>query len=100
MSQTPSAAYRLRNAVTAEKPLQVAGTINAFAARLAEGAGFRALYLSGAGVAGASLGLSRSWEFQDRLAVVFGRFTTDFQMDRLTVISGEVPKRINTLVVQ
>ena len=37
--------------------MQVAGVINAYCARLAEGAGFRALYLSGAGVANASLGL-------------------------------------------
>lgn len=48
---------RLRAAVTSERPLQVAGTINAFSAMLAERAGFRALYLSGAGVANASFGL-------------------------------------------
>ncbi|MBV9488186.1 MAG: methylisocitrate lyase [Verrucomicrobia bacterium] len=47
----------LRNAVAAEVPLQVAGAINAYSARLAERAGFRALYLSGAGVANASFGL-------------------------------------------
>jgi len=40
-----------------ERPLQIAGAINAYCARLAERAGFRALYLSGAGVANASLGL-------------------------------------------
>ena len=40
-----------------ERPLQIAGVINAYCARLAERAGFRALYLSGAGVANASLGL-------------------------------------------
>lgn len=40
-----------------ESPLQVAGVINAYAALLAERAGFRALYLSGAGVANASFGL-------------------------------------------
>lgn len=57
MSQTPSAGGRLRRAVTAEKPLQVVGVINGYAARLAERAGFRALYLSGAGVAAASLGM-------------------------------------------
>jgi len=45
------------NALQAEKPLQVAGTINAYTALLAEGAGFRAIYLSGAGVANASFGL-------------------------------------------
>lgn len=48
---------RLRGAVDAERPLQVVGTINAYAALLAERAGFRALYLSGAGVANASYGL-------------------------------------------
>ena len=40
-----------------EKPLQVAGAINAYTARLAQAAGFRALYLSGGGVAANSLGL-------------------------------------------
>jgi methylisocitrate lyase len=48
---------RLRAAVEAERPLQVAGAVNAFCAMLAERAGFRALYLSGAGVANASFGL-------------------------------------------
>jgi methylisocitrate lyase len=57
MSDTPSAGARLRAAVEAERPLQVVGTINAYAALLAEEAGFRAIYLSGAGVANASFGL-------------------------------------------
>jgi methylisocitrate lyase len=48
---------RLRAAVDAERPLQVVGTINAYSALLAERAGFRAIYLSGAGVANASFGL-------------------------------------------
>jgi methylisocitrate lyase len=52
---TPGA--RFRAALAAEKPLQIAGAIHAYAARLAERAGFRALYLSGAGVANASFGL-------------------------------------------
>ncbi|HEX7115926.1 MAG TPA: isocitrate lyase/phosphoenolpyruvate mutase family protein, partial [Steroidobacter sp.] len=52
-----SAGARLRSAVTAERPLQVVGAINAYCALLAERAGFRALYLSGAGVANASFGL-------------------------------------------
>jgi methylisocitrate lyase len=47
----------LRAALEAERPLQVVGAINAYAALLAERAGFRALYLSGAGVANHSLGL-------------------------------------------
>jgi methylisocitrate lyase len=44
-------------ALAAERPLQVVGAINAYSAMLAERAGFRALYLSGAGVANHSLGL-------------------------------------------
>ena len=52
-----TAAARLRSALDAERPLQVVGAINAYAAKLAERAGFRALYLSGAGVANHSLGL-------------------------------------------
>ena len=55
--RAPTAGARLRAAVEAERPLQVVGTINAYAALLAERAGFRALYLSGAGVANASFGL-------------------------------------------
>ena len=52
-----SAGARFRRALTQEKPLQIAGTINAYAARLAERVGFRAIYLSGGGVAAGSLGL-------------------------------------------
>lgn len=47
----------MRKAVEAEIPLQLVGTINAYCARLAERAGFKAIYLSGAGVANASFGL-------------------------------------------
>ena len=53
----PSPGSRFRSAVSAERPLQVAGAINAYAALLAERAGFRALYLSGAGVANHSYGI-------------------------------------------
>lgn len=56
MSMT-SAGARLRAAVDTERPLQVVGTVNAYSALLAEHSGFRALYLSGAGVANASFGL-------------------------------------------
>jgi methylisocitrate lyase len=48
---------KLREAIAAERPLQVIGAINAYCALLAERAGYRALYLSGAGVANASYGL-------------------------------------------
>jgi methylisocitrate lyase len=54
---SPTAGARLRAALEIERPLQVVGTINAYAALLAESAGFRAIYLSGAGVANASFGL-------------------------------------------
>ena len=52
-----SPAGRLRQAIADESPLQVVGVVNAVCAKLAERAGFRCLYLSGAGVANASLGL-------------------------------------------
>lgn len=51
------AGKRFRDAIQTEKPLQVVGTINAYSAILAESAGYRAIYLSGAGVANASYGL-------------------------------------------
>ncbi len=57
MAANASAGARLRAALAAETPLQVVGTINAYTALLAERAGFRAIYLSGAGVANASFGL-------------------------------------------
>lgn len=57
MTQTPSAGARFRAAVAAEQPLQVVGAINAYAARLAEHSGFKALYLSGGGVAASSCGI-------------------------------------------
>lgn len=47
----------LKNALTQENPLQIVGTINAMSALLAEQAGFKAIYLSGAGVANAAFGL-------------------------------------------
>src|SRR3954453_22600752 len=52
---SPGALFR--KAVAQEKPLQIVGTINAYSARLAERVGFRAIYLSGGGVAAGSLGL-------------------------------------------
>lgn len=53
----PSAGARFRAALAAEQPLQIAGAINAYAAKLAHAAGFKALYLSGGGVAVNSLGV-------------------------------------------
>lgn len=52
-----TAGGRFREAMAAERPLQVVGAVNAYAAMQAARAGFRALYLSGAGVANQSLGL-------------------------------------------
>jgi methylisocitrate lyase len=57
MTTPTSAGARLWAALEAEQPLQIAGTINAYSALLAREAGFRAIYLSGAGVANASFGL-------------------------------------------
>lgn len=57
MSNQPSAGARFRAVLEAEQPLQVVGVINAYAARLAERTGFRALYLSGGGVSASSLGV-------------------------------------------
>ena len=56
-SHQNSPGARFRTALAAEKPLQVIGAINAYTARMAEAVGFRALYLSGGGVAANSLGL-------------------------------------------
>jgi methylisocitrate lyase len=52
-----SAGARFRAALAEERPLQIVGTINAYTALLAEKAGHKAIYLSGAGVANASFGL-------------------------------------------
>jgi methylisocitrate lyase len=52
-----SAGARLRAALGAEHPLQVVGAITAYAARMAQATGFRAIYLSGGGVAANSLGM-------------------------------------------
>ena len=56
-SNQSSPGGRFRAALGLEKPLQVAGAINAYTARMAEATGFRAVYLSGGGVAANSLGM-------------------------------------------
>ena len=56
-SRPASAGARLRAALAEEKPLQVIGAINAYHARMAERVGYRAIYLSGGGVAAGSLGV-------------------------------------------
>lgn len=55
LASTPGG--RFREAVTAEQPLQVVGAVNAYHARMAERTGYRAVYLSGGGVAAGSLGM-------------------------------------------
>lgn len=57
MAQLASPGARFRDALAAEQPLQVIGAINANHALLAKRAGYRAIYLSGGGVAAGSLGL-------------------------------------------
>lgn len=57
MSKQAPAGQRFREALIAEKPLQIIGAINANHALLAKRAGFKAIYLSGGGVAAGSLGL-------------------------------------------
>ncbi len=57
MSNLMTAGARFRAAIAAEKPLQIIGAINAYHAMLATQTGFKALYLSGGGVAAGSLGL-------------------------------------------
>ena len=57
MTRTASAGARFREAVRTEKPLQVIGTINAYHALMATQVGYKAIYLSGGGVAAGSLGV-------------------------------------------
>lgn len=57
MTQLISAGARFRQALREESPLQVMGTVNAYAAMMAKDVGYRAIYLSGAGVANYSYGL-------------------------------------------
>ncbi len=57
VNRPPSPGACFRAAVNEEKPLQIVGAINTYAARLAERAGFRAIYVSGGGVAAGSLGV-------------------------------------------
>lgn len=57
MATSTTAGARFRKALAEEKPLQIMGTINAYCAMMAERVGYRAIYLSGGGVANASYGL-------------------------------------------
>ncbi|NII11702.1 methylisocitrate lyase [Oleiagrimonas sp. C23AA] len=57
MSKRPSAGARFRAALAEESPLQIVGAINAYAGILAASQGFKALYVSGGGVAASSRGI-------------------------------------------
>lgn len=57
MPARPTAGAHFRAALETERPLQLAGTVNAYTALLAGNAGFRAVYVSGAGVSNASFGM-------------------------------------------
>ncbi|HUW52769.1 MAG TPA: isocitrate lyase/phosphoenolpyruvate mutase family protein, partial [Rhodanobacter sp.] len=57
MAQSASPGARFRAAIAAEQPLQVMGTITAYAGLMARRVGYKALYLSGGGVAANSLGM-------------------------------------------
>lgn len=57
MGRSLTAGARFRKALAEEKPLQIMGTINAYCAMMAEQVGYRAIYLSGGGVANASYGM-------------------------------------------
>ena len=57
MTEQTSAGLRFRQALEVEKPLQIIGTVNAYAAMMAKQVGYKAIYLSGAGVANYSYGL-------------------------------------------
>ena len=57
MSNKLSPGARFRKALKDNQPLQIVGTINAYAAMMAEKVGHKAIYLSGGGVANASYGL-------------------------------------------
>jgi|SRR5208283_4474091 len=57
MTNFISPGARFRAAVREERPLQIVGAVNAYAARLADRVGYRALYVSGGGVAASSLGI-------------------------------------------
>ena len=61
MTASNSAGARFRTAVQDESPLQVMGAITAYAGLMAKRTGYRALYLSGGGVAANSLGVLLGW---------------------------------------
>ncbi|MGD2168512.1 MAG: hypothetical protein PVF63_10425 [Gammaproteobacteria bacterium] len=94
--QLLSAGSRLRRAMEIERPLQLVGTVNAYSALLAQSAGFRAIYLSGAGVSNASFGLPVTIERVLRYVevgadVIFGEALTTLEEYRQFVQAIDVP---------
>ena len=86
MARAESAGARFRAALKAESPLQIAGTVNAYTALLAQTSGFRAIYLSGGGVANASYGLP------DLAITTLNDILTD--VDRITNVT-ELPLMVD-----
>src|SRR3546814_19765465 len=97
MLMTSSAGARFRAALAAEKPLQVIGAINANHALLAQRAGFKAIYLSGGGVAAGSLGLpDLGINTMDDLLVDVRRITAACELPLLVdPDTGLVPTALN-----
>ena len=92
---TDTAGAKLWQALEAERPLQIVGTVNAYAALLAGRAGFRAIYLSGAGVANYSYGLpdlgmtTLDNVLEGRTAIIIAhRLATAMRADRIAIIDG------------
>lgn len=86
MARAESAGARFRAALKAESPLQIVGTVNAYTALLAQASGFRAIYLSGGGVANASYGLP------DLAITTLNDILTD--VDRITNVT-ELPLMVD-----
>ncbi|WDD91204.1 methylisocitrate lyase [Burkholderia sp. FERM BP-3421] len=85
--QLHSAGAKFRAAVAAEQPLQVVGAITAYAAKMAEAVGFKAVYLSGGGVAANSLGIpDLGISTMDDVLIDAGRITDATQLPLLVDI--------------
>ena len=92
-----SAGARFRRALAEEKPLQIAGTINAYHARLATASGFRAIYVSGGGVAAGSLGIPEGVLYGypvtckgGKIEIVKGIEVSDFSRKRMDATLKEL----------
>ena len=86
-TESVSPGGRFRAAVMEEKPLQVVGAINAYTARMAEATGYRAIYLSGGGVAANSLGMpDLGISTMDDVLIDVGRLTDVVELPLLVDI--------------